>query len=70
MGRKPWRGMAAEVETPPRIRFSSTIKESADGAETPEDNTRRSIDNDQQPGPVLPKRGERSKETHTKKGKG
>jgi hypothetical protein len=38
-GRKPWRGMAAVVETPPDIRFSGTIKESADGAETPEADT-------------------------------
>ena len=46
MGRKPWRGMAAAVETPPDIRFSGTIKESADGAETPEEDTRRKIGND------------------------
>jgi hypothetical protein len=42
-GRKPWRGMAAAVEIPPGIRFSGTIKESADGAETPEEDTRRIV---------------------------
>jgi hypothetical protein len=61
--------MATTVETPLVIRFSSTIKESADGAETPED-TRQNIDNDRQPGPVSPNRGARSMEAHTKKGKG
>jgi hypothetical protein len=54
--------MATAVETPPGIRFSGTIKESVDGAETPEVDTRRSIGNNQQPGPALPKRGARSKE--------
>jgi hypothetical protein len=37
--------MVAAVETPPDIRFSGTIKESADGAETPEEDTRRNIGN-------------------------
>jgi hypothetical protein len=46
MGRKPWRGMATAVETPPDIRFSGTIKESADGAEMLEEDTRRNIGND------------------------
>jgi hypothetical protein len=41
--------MTAAVETPPSIRFSGTIKESVDGAETPEADTRRSIGNNQQP---------------------
>jgi hypothetical protein len=40
-GRKPWKKTAVAVETPPGIRFSGTIKESADGAETPEEDTRR-----------------------------
>jgi hypothetical protein len=62
--------MAAAVETPLVIRFSSTIKESADGAETPEEDTRQNIGNDRQPGPVSPNRGARSMEAHTKKGKG
>jgi hypothetical protein len=61
MGRKPWRGMAAAVETPPGIRFSGTIKESTDGAEMPEEDTRRKIGNDRQPGPVSPKRRARSR---------
>ncbi|CAD6224157.1 unnamed protein product [Miscanthus lutarioriparius] len=69
-GRKPWRGMVAAVETPPGIRFSGTIKASADGAETPEEDTCRKISNDRQPGPVSPKRGARSMEAHTEKGKG
>jgi hypothetical protein len=62
--------MAAMVETPPVIRFSSTIKESADRAETPKEDTHRNIGNDRQPGPVSPNRGARSLEAHTKKGKG
>jgi hypothetical protein len=62
MGRKPWRGMTTTVETPPGIRFSGTIKESTDGAETLEEDTRQSIDNNQQPGPVSPMREARSKE--------
>jgi hypothetical protein len=37
--------MVAAVETPPNIRFSGTIKESADGAETLEEDTRRNIGN-------------------------
>jgi hypothetical protein len=45
-GRKPWSGMAAAVETPPGIRFTCTIKESADGVETPEEDTRQNISND------------------------
>jgi hypothetical protein len=45
-GRKPWRGMAAAVGTPPAIRFSGTIKVSVDGAETPKVDTRRKISND------------------------
>jgi hypothetical protein len=45
-GRKPWRGMAVAAEIAPDIRFSSTIKESADGAETLEEDTRRNIGND------------------------
>ena len=53
------------METPPGIRFSGTIKESADGAETPKEDTHRNIGNDRQPGLVLPKRGTRSKEAHT-----
>jgi hypothetical protein len=65
MGRKPWRGMEAMVETPPDIRFSGTVKESIDGAETPEEGTRQNIGNDRQPGPVSPKRGARNKEAHT-----
>ena len=40
----------AAVETPPDILFSGTIKESTDGAETPEEDTRRNINNDRQPG--------------------
>jgi hypothetical protein len=38
--------MVAAAVTPPGIRFLSTIKESADGAETPEEVTRRNIGND------------------------
>jgi hypothetical protein len=37
--------MAAAVEIPPGIRFSGNIKESADGVEMPEEDTRRNIDN-------------------------
>jgi hypothetical protein len=68
-GRKPRRRMAAAVGTPPGIRFSGTIKESADGVETPEVDTRRKSGNDRQSGPVSPKRRARSREAHTKKGK-
>ena len=46
MGRKPWRGIVEAVETPPNIRFYGTIKESADGAEMPEEDIRRNISND------------------------
>jgi hypothetical protein len=38
--------MAVAVETPPNIRFYDTIKESADRAETSEEDTRRNISND------------------------
>ena len=57
-------GMAAAVETPPGIRFSGTIKESANGAETLEEDTRRNIGNDRQPGLVSPKR-EQGARRHT-----
>jgi hypothetical protein len=60
--------MAAAVETPPDIRFSGTIKESADGAETLEEDNHRKIGNDRQPGLVSPKRRARSREAHIKKG--
>jgi hypothetical protein len=62
--------MVAAVETPLGIRFSATIKESADGTETLEEDTRRNIGNNRQPGPVSSKRVARSREAHTKKGKG
>jgi hypothetical protein len=48
--------MTAAVETPPDVCFSDTIKESTDGAETLEEDTRRNIGDDQQLGPVSPKR--------------
>jgi hypothetical protein len=55
-GRKPWRGMAAAVETPLDICFSGTIKETTDGVETPEENTRRNVVKDRQLEPVSSKR--------------
>ena len=58
------------MKTPPDIRFSGTIKKSADRAEAPEVDTRQKIGGDRQTGPVSPKRGARSKETHTKREKG
>jgi hypothetical protein len=54
--------MAAAVETPLSVRFFGANKESADGAETPEEDTSRNIGNDLKLGPVSPKRGARSKE--------
>jgi hypothetical protein len=39
-------GMAAAMEIPPDIRFSGTIKESADGAQMPEEDTHLNISND------------------------
>jgi hypothetical protein len=47
-GEEAMEGNAA-VETPPVICFSGTIKETADGAETPEEDTRRNVGNDRQP---------------------
>jgi hypothetical protein len=38
------------------------MKESTDGAEAPEEDTRRNIDNDRPPGLASPKRGARGKE--------
>jgi hypothetical protein len=66
-GEKPWRGMAAAVKTPPGIRFSSTIKVSADGVETPEEDTRRIVDQRDSQGPVSSKRGQQQQVGESKR---
>jgi hypothetical protein len=56
--------MAAAVETPPGIRFSDTIKESADRAETPKEDTRVKLATTDSQGQSHP-RGEQGARRHT-----
>jgi hypothetical protein len=56
-GKETVKGNGGSGGPPPDIWFSSTIKESTDRAETPEEDTRRNNSNERLPGLVLPKRG-------------